>query len=328
MSQGQANRRIHYIHRLSMKARERLVGAFVLTALVVLIALLFANSRTNNIFEKKVYYEVYLRNAQGMSTESVVNLSGIEVGRVSAIGISEDHRIRLTLFVYERFRDLVRADSRASVSKLSVLGKAAIEISAGSPQQPLLEAGAVLPIDEPLSIDELIASFTPVVRKLEQIVDNTSAITAAIDPADVKGMSRDLAATAKNLRNLTEQMASGKGAVGRLMYDKAMEQEMASAIQSLAGALGKADQSLAALEPFVRNANDLAVESRALVGQMNTTMGAVNVELQQLPEMVNHMQVLLDETNRTLEGMQRIWPLSSTLPEGATQTLIEAEHAK
>lgn len=328
MSQSNNNRRIHYIHRLGQKARERLVGSFVLTALVILVALIFINSRTSHVFENKVYYEAYLKNAQGMSTESVVNISGIEVGRVTAIDIAEDHRIRLTLFIYQRYHDLVRVDSRASVSKLSVLGKAAIEISAGSPQKPLLAEGAALSIDEPLSIDELIASFTPVVKKLEQIVDNTSALTSAIKPAEVQGMSRDLAVTAKNLRTITDQIASGKGTLGRMLYDKTMEQDVANAVKSLESTLGKVDQSMTEMEPFVRNSNLLAVESRALVGQMSATMGAVNVELQQLPEMVNRMQTLLDETNRTLEGMQNIWPLSSTLPEGATATLIEAQPAK
>lgn len=328
MSQSNPNRRIHYIHRLGQKARERLVGTFVLTALVILVALIFVNSRTTHFFEKKVYYEAYLKNAQGISTESVVNISGIEVGRVSDIDIAEDHRIRLKMFVYERFQDLIRIDSRASVSKLSMLGKAAIEISAGSPQKAPLIAGAALPIDEPLSIDELVASFTPVVKKLEQIVDNTNAITSAISPADVQGMSRDLAITAQNLRAITSQVASGKGTVGRIVYDRAMEQEVARAITSLEAALAKADQRVAELEPLLKNADGLMVESRGLVGQMNTAVGSVNVELQQLPELVSRMQTLLDETNRTLEGVQNVWPISSTLPVGATQTMIEAQPAK
>jgi len=328
MSQSEGNRRIHYIHRLSQKARERLVGIFVLTALAILVTLLFANSRTTHFFEKKVYYKAYLNNAQGISTESVVYLSGIEVGRVNAIDISEDHRIRLTLFIYERYQDLLRTDSRASVSKLSMLGKAAIEIRAGSPQQPLLKTGAELPIDEPLSIDQLIASFTPVVKKMEKIVDNTSEITSAINPEDVKVMSRDLAVTAKNLRAITEQVASGKGAVGSALYDRTMAQQVKRSASSLEATLAKADQRMAEMEPLMKNVNGLMVESRNLVGQMNTAMASVNVELQQLPELMNRMQTLLDETNRTLDGMQNIWPLSSALPEQSSQTLIEAQPAK
>lgn len=335
MSHDNNKARIHYIHRLSQTSRERLVGSFVLVAMTILVGLIFINSRTSHFFEKKVYYHAYLKNAQGISTESMVNLSGIEVGRVGKIDVAEDHRIQITLFIYERYHDLVRADSRAAVSKLSMLGKAAIDISAGSPQQPLLEEGATLAIDEPLSIDELIASFTPVVEKLKQIVDNTSALTAAIAPADVKVMSHDLAVTAKNLRAITDQVAAGKGTVGKVLYSQEMEGEVVRSIKSLETALAKADQSMTAMTPLVQGAGaltgelkGLTVEARQLVNQMNSAMGSVNVELQQLPELVNRMQVLMDETNRTLEGMQNVWPLSATLPDGGTQTMIEAQPGK
>jgi phospholipid/cholesterol/gamma-HCH transport system substrate-binding protein len=335
MSAGHGKVRIHYIHHLSQRSRERLAGLFVLLALAILVGLIFVNSRTTHFFEKKIYYHAFLKNAQGISTESVVNLSGIEVGRVSAIDISPDHRIDITLFVYERYRDLLRTDSRAALSKLSVLGKAAIDISAGSPDKPLLEAGATLPIDEPLSIDELIAKVSPVVDQLKQIVDSTASITAAIDPDDVRSMSHDLAVTAKNLRSITSQLASGKGAAGKALYNKEMEQQLVNSMKSLEAALAKADQRLEEMGPVVQGASglgselkELAGEARQLVKQMNTAMGSVNVELQQLPELVNRMQILLDETNRTIEGMQNIWPISTSLPKESDQTVIEAQPAK
>jgi len=335
MSSDKGKARIHYIHRLSQHTRERLAGVFVLLALAILIGLIIANSRTTHFFEKKVYYHAYLKNAQGISTESVVNLSGIEVGRVSSIDISADHRIKITLFVYDRYRDLVRTDSHAALSKLSVLGKAAIDISAGSPQKPLLEEGATLPIDEPLSIDELIAKFSPVVDQLKQIVDRTAAITAAIDPNDVKSMSSDLTVTIKNLRAITSQMAAGKGAVGKALYSKEMERNLVNSMKSLQAALAKADQRLAELGPVVQGADGLgrevktlAQDANRLVNQMNTAMGSVNVEMQQLPELLNRMQILLDETNRTVEGMQNIWPLTTAMPKESKQTLIEAQPAK
>lgn len=328
MSRDKGKARIHYIHRLSQHTRERVAGVFVLLALAIIIGLIIANSRTTHFFEKKVYYHVYLKNAQGISTESVVNLSGIEVGRVSSIDISPDHRIDITLFVYERYRDLVRGDSHAALSKLSVLGKAAIDISAGSPQKPLLAEGATLPIDEPLSIDELIAKVSPVVDQLKQIVDRTAAITAAIDPNDVKSMSSDLAVTMKNLRSITSQMAAGKGAVGKVLYSKQMERELVNSMKSLEAALVKADQRLKELGPVMQGAEGLGSDVKQLVNQMNTAMGSVNVELQQLPDLLNRMQILLDETNRTVEGMQNIWPLTSAMPKESKQTLIEAQPAK
>ena len=340
MAQGK-EQRIHYIHNLSYTARERLVGVFVLVAMAVIFGLIFINGRTTHLFEKRITYHAYLHNAQGVSTESVVKVSGLEVGRVSSLDIAKDNRVHLTLYVFERFHDLVRADSHVSLSKLSVLGKASIDITAGTTGSPVLPDGSVLAIEEPRSLDELMADLTPVMEKVKSIVEGVAALVDAVDPNDVRATSKELASTMASLRSISGQIAAGKGAVGQLVYNDKAEKSMARSLASLESMLAKADKRLAEMEPVVKNAASitdegramtkelgaLVVETKQLVNQMNTAMGTVNVELQQLPELVSRMKLLMDSTDRTLQGMQRIWPLSSAVPEQQDDTLIKAQPA-
>ncbi|GAB4289167.1 MAG: MlaD family protein [Thiohalomonadaceae bacterium] len=333
-----AEQRVHYIHRLSYSARERLVGVFVLVALAVIFGLIFINSRTSHLFEERISYHAYLKNAQGVSTESVVKISGIEVGRVASIDIAADNRVHLELFVYKRFQNLLRADSRGALSKLSVLGKAVIDISAGSVSAPLLPEGATLPIEEPKSLDELMADLTPVLEKVTRIVDGVATLVEAVEPGDVAATSREMARTLASLRVVSEQIASGKGAVGQAVFSADTERQVSGSLASLESLLRKADQRLSEMEPLLANASaitaegrtttkelsGLVVEAKELVNQMNTAMGTVNVELQQLPELVSRMKLLMDSTDRTLQGMQRIWPLSAAVPADGEETLIEA----
>ena len=326
--------RIHYIHSLSYTSRERLVGVFVLAALAVIFGLIFINGRTTHLFEKRVTYHAYLNSAQGISTESVVKVSGLEVGRVSGLDIADNNRIHLTLFIYERYHDLVRADSHVALSKLSVLGKASIDITAGTPGSPVLPDGATLAIEEPRSLDELVADLTPVMEKVKRIVEGVAAMVDAVDPNDIKTTSHELAQTMASMRSISGQIASGKGAVGQLVYDDKVEKSLAHSLASLESTLARADKRLAEMEPVTKNAaaitkelGGLVAESKQLVNQMNTAMGTVNVELQQLPELVSRMKLLMDSTDRTLQGMQRIWPLSSAVPEQKDDTLIKAQPA-
>ncbi|MEW6647699.1 MAG: MlaD family protein [Pseudomonadota bacterium] len=334
-----AEQRVHYIHRLSYSARERLVGVFVLVALAVVFGLIFINSRTSHLFEERISYHAYLKNAQGVSTESVVKISGIEVGRVSSIDIAADNRVHLELFVYKRFQNLLRADSRGALSKLSVLGKAVIDISAGSVSAPLLPEGATLHIEEPKSLDELMADLTPVLEKVTRIVDGVATLVEAVEPGDVTTTSREMARTLESMRAISEQIASGKGAVGQAVFSREVERQVGGSLASLESVLRKADQRLAEMAPLLANAgaitdegrtttkelSGLVVEAKDLVNQMNTAMGTVNVELQQLPELVSRMKLLMDSTDRTLQGMQRIWPLSAAVPADGEETLIEAQ---
>lgn len=334
-----SEQRVHYIHHLSYSTRERLVGIFVLLALAVIFGLIFINSRTSHLFEERITYHAYLKNAQGVTTESLVKVSGIEVGRVSSIDIAADNRVHLELFVYQRFQNLLRADSRGALSKLSVLGKAVIDISAGSVNAPLLPEGATLHIEEPKSLDELMADLTPVLEKVTQIVDGVATLVQAVEPSDVATTSREMARTLESLRLISEQVASGKGTIGQAVFSAEAERQVSGSLASLESLLRKADQRLTEMEPLLANAgaitaegrtttkelSALVVEAKGLVNQMNTAMGTVNVELQQLPELVSRMKLLMDSTDRTLQGMQRIWPLSSAVPAARDDTLIEAQ---
>ncbi len=334
-----AEQRVHYIHHLSYSARERLVGVFVLVALAVIFGLIFINSRTSHLLEERITYHVYLKNAQGVSTESIVKVSGIEVGRVSSIDIAPDNRVHLELFVYQRFHNLLRADSRGSLSKLSVLGKAVIDISAGSVSAPLLPEGATLSIEEPKSLDELMADLAPVLEKVRQIVDGVATLVQAVDPADVATTSREMARTLESLRLVSAQIASGKGALGQAVFSAEAEHKVTSSLSSLETVLHKADQRLSEMRPLLANASAitdegrtttqelsaLVVETKQLVNQMNTAMGTVNVELQQMPELVSRMKLLMDSTDRTLQGLQRIWPLSAAVPAVRDDILLEAQ---
>lgn len=341
MAQQDHEQRIHYIHGLNYTARERLVGVFVLAAMAIVFGLILVNGRTSHLFEQRITYHAILKNAQGVSTESVVKVSGIDVGRVSSIDISSDNRVHLTLYVYKHYRNLIRADSKASLSKLSVLGKSSIDIAAGSPSSPVLPDGATLTIEEPLSLDQLMADLTPVMAKVKKIVEGLSALVAAINPNDVKTTSSELAKTLVSMRAISAQIASGQGVVGQAVFNRGMGKDVTRSLGTLNALLIKANRRLAEMKPVVKNAaaitdegrgmtrqlGALVVETRQLVGQMNLAMGSVNVELQQLPELISRMKLLMDSTDRTLQGIQRVWPLSSAVPPPKDETLIKAQPA-
>lgn len=320
--------RVHYIHRLSYTARERLVGLFVILAIALIFALLMFNQQTARFFATKFTLHAYIHNAQGISTDTPVVVSGLDVGSVSSISITPDNRIALTLKILEKFHKLIRTDSHAGLSKLSLLGNAAVEISAGSPDKPEIADGATIPLEEPLSVDQLLAQVAPVLQDVKTTLARIDAISQQVDPARVGEVVNNLAVVSANLRAISGQMASGQGTAGKLVFDKATGENTAAAMQSLAGVLRETQASLKTIQPLLGNANaastDLPAllgETRKLVTQLNTTMGTVNYQMQALPDMVVRTRQILDQTNQTLQAIQNTWPISSSVPKPATQTL-------
>lgn len=319
---------MHYIHRLSYTARERLVGAFVILAIGLMFVALLFNQQTTRFFQSKFTLHGYIHNAQGISTDTPVTASGLFVGTVSAIAITPDNRIALTMKILEKYHKLIREDSRAELSKLSVLGSSAINISAGSPDKPVIPDGANITLEEPLSVDQIMAQVAPALQDVKTTLARIDAMSQQIAPREVGEVVHNLAVVSANLKSISAQIASGHGAAGKLLYDPATERNVTGAVDSLAATLKETQTSLKTIQPLLNNANAASAElpaligqSRKLVAQLNTTMGTVNYQLQALPDMVVRTRKILDDTDQTLQAIQNTWPISSSVPKSNTQTL-------
>lgn len=322
MSDENRKPQTHYIHRLSYTARERLVGAFVLAAVALLFLMLVFNQQTARYFQKKFVLHAYIHNAQGISTDTHVVVSGLDVGNVTAVDITPDNRIAITMQILEKFHKLIRTDSKAGLSKLSVLGNTAIEITAGSPDKPPIPDDATVTLEEPLSLDQILAQVAPVLDDVKATLARLDQISAQIDPGHVGQIVQNLAEVSANLKSVSGQMASGHGSIGKLLYDPQTEATLTGAIQSL-------DASLKNLQPLVKNAGtasgdlpELVNHGKLLVNQLNTTMGGVNAQMQSLPAMVLQTRQVLDDTDRTLRALQNTWPISSSVNKPPTQQVV------
>ena len=336
MGRSEGPTQLHYVHRLDYSIQERMVGIFILVALTLIFTLVFMKGRAPHLFEEKVFYYVYLKNAQGVSTETMVTISGIQVGRVKSLDITEDNRIKLTFFVYKRFHGLIRADSKAALSKLSLLGSATLEIQAGSTDRVVIPAESVLPVEEPKSLDELIAEVTPVVDQLKQTIEGVAGIVKSIDPMGVKNGSESLTAALENVKTASEKVTSKEGTLGQLIFSAELYHNLSGSIAVIHRGFEQMDMRLAELKPVIQNVQEvsgstkevmqdmpeLVADIKTLVGQLNVAMSIFNVELQRFPDLVTRMKVLIDETNRTVEGLQRVWPLASALGTTEENVLV------
>jgi phospholipid/cholesterol/gamma-HCH transport system substrate-binding protein len=330
-------RKVHYVHRLEYTTLERLVGAFVLGALLLLLVLFVYSREARTLFADKFTIIAYMRNAQSITTDTKVQISGIEVGEVRAIDLGSDNLIRVEMRVLEKFHGLVREDSRASLSKLSMIGKATLEVSAGDTAQGLVPDGGIVPVDEPVSIDQIMADVLPALRDAQTTLERMNALAQAVDPKDVQRAMRSATVTADNLEKLTTMMAQGRGGIGQMVADKGVEQDLAITIKSLASTLQQTEARMRELAPVfkdlqsmssdARNASkdlpQLMEETHKLVGQLNTTVGTVNYEMQQLPDLVLKTRQLMEQTDRTLRALQGTWPISNSVAQPPDKELVE-----
>ncbi|HHO59756.1 MAG TPA: MCE family protein, partial [Thiotrichales bacterium] len=246
--QNRRNRnRTHYIHRLSYTAQERLAGSFVLIALFVLVWLLVSSEKTQNLFEEEYTLYGTMNSIQAVNEDTNVIVSGLVVGSVTRVDITDDNRVVVAMSILKKYQKLIRTDSTADLLsfKFALVGKSAIEISMGSPGLPVLEDGSRIKINESLNLVKIIEKVEPVLVSLEDSIRQTNLILHAIDPEKVRlaldsaqqtltrteqilakiqpekiaGSIDNLHAISADASGISQQLHSGRGVAGSMLYD-------------------------------------------------------------------------------------------------------------
>lgn len=335
--------KVHYIHSLSYRDRDKLAGTFVLIALLFVLGLFSSKVNISRIFAPVVNYQAVMKNAQGIKVETVINISGIDVGRVSDIYLGNNNAVNVHFFVYKKFQSLVRADSTGEISKPSLVGDNIIIIKAGSPGQPMLTDNATIQIKEPDSLS--LTEIMPAVKKVTLMITNLSHIFEAFDPNVIGNSGQDIQTILTDIRKISDQIAAGKGSLGRMLYDKKQEQHVANSLALIEKSLSGISQRVEELQPIIANVTQLAMESKLIVENAaklssesqqlivdaRRSVNKVDQQLNHLPTLISNTQSILQSTERTLNGLQpvhvfidnSIWPLSSSTHPVDNELLIE-----
>ncbi len=206
-----------------------------------------------------------------------------------------------------------------------------------------------------MTIDELIAHLTPAVTNLNTIVEKIDALVEVIEPGQLKSTADDMSAIVSNIRQLSEQIAEGRGLVGRLAYDQQLENQVSDVISDIGGIVKSTAPAARKLDPLVQDtqnligainqnmqkieallvqtearvrevagvlqpAETLMNKSNRIADDVKVTSGVLSQEVRHLPDMINKMQNLLDSTNRTIQNAQQVWPLSTVIPPADSET--------
>lgn len=277
----------HYIHRTSYSFQEKLVGSFVLAAAGLLLLLLFSLLRQQNMFED--YFEVHgvLKSAEGLARETAIKISGVEVGHVRSFEITPNNDIKVTMRIFERYHSLLRTDSEIVSGGMGAafFGKSNLEITAGSPDKPLLEAGSFIKVQKSNTVDDIVAEAKIALDKINTIIDDVYVIIDNVHPESISNTLLSLQQASKNIEQLTVQINSAQGPLNTIISDEALKKNLQDAGTNL--------------EDATRNFESFS--------------NKLDYDANQIPLIMQKIQSAVDETSTTIEATQRIWPISSAI---------------
>lgn len=233
---------------------ETKLGIFVFLA-VIAAWMIVETLGSTDWFHRGYHVSAQFDTVQDLKPGDRVKMAGVEIGRVENIQLM-DTKVNVTMRLNDDAQ--VRTDSRASVKFTGLMGQNFVAIDFGSPDKPRAKDGTELAtVEQP--------DLSAIMTKLDGAVDGIQNMTKAFSSDDIhnlfgplgdffKSHRDELAATIANITNITGQIASGQGTVGKLIYNDALYSSALTTVTNLQATAANASDMIAAVKLVVTNA--------------------------------------------------------------------------
>jgi len=223
-------------------ANQIIVGVFVTVAFFGFVFILFNISGGDGVFSSKYSLISRFKHVKGLHYGSEVSLAGLRVGVVKSIEIAKDDPKTLVveLSIQKSMKDKIRADSLASVKTQGILGDKYIEITIGSPAEPMLDNNQEIKVAEEADIFSKSGLLVDEVKRQFE------------KGGEVDSLIHNLNLLSANLNSLTGDIKKERGLLHEMIYGKSGV-KLSEAVGHLNGILKKVNEGEGSLGMLIND---------------------------------------------------------------------------
>ncbi|HAM71703.1 MAG TPA: MCE family protein [Verrucomicrobiales bacterium] len=312
----------------TLETRLGIFFAFALIAGVIILELIGAA----DFFKKGYRVTASFRSAQELKKGDAVKMAGVSVGEVEGISLTNGFA-RVTMKITSAEAE-IKTDSRAAIKFTGLMGQNFVAIDFGSPTNQLhaTEGTALLSYEQP-DLSSLMVKLEGVASGVEGLTKSfsTENLSGLLGPVTdfVRNNNEKLSGIISNFKTVSDNIAQGKGTVGRLINDESL-------FTTAMGAVGKIDATLGDVQLLLGNAQKTVANINAGQGTLGLLLkdDAVYREsatamknLREIMEKINHGQgsvgklvndesffknikLTLQKVEKATEGIEDQGPLS------------------
>jgi phospholipid/cholesterol/gamma-HCH transport system substrate-binding protein len=197
---------------------ETRLGVFVV--LVAMAAVLIVETLGGMASFRGGYRVSALFNTvQDLKAGNSVKMAGVEIGRVEKIALA-GNKGEVTMKLHSDA--IVKTDSKAAVKFTGLMGQNFVAIDFGSADAPKAVDGAVLTTEDQPDLNAIMAKLDSAATGIENFGKSFTGdrIDNLIGPLTdfIKQNSSHIGGAISNMENISGQIVSGQGTVGKLIY--------------------------------------------------------------------------------------------------------------
>ncbi len=230
-----------------LKWSQLRVGLTVIIASVTLAVLLFLMSGTGGYFSHRIRLKSYFDNAEGLRAGAPVRLNGVDIGNVVAIRVVPDKDkqltpVEVTMKVSTKYNFDLRRDSVTSLDTAGVLGETYIDIDSAQAIGPVAVEGDTLPTQVHPDFNEVVRSSQSTLQNMDALLKRADRVLAFVE--------------------------SGKGSIGKLIYDPTLYNRFSQTVADFQGVVSQIAKGQGSLGQLI-NSNDAYNKFVATLDKMN-----------------------------------------------------------
>ena len=184
-------------------------AAWVITETLGGVELFRGGYRLNALFD----------TVQDLKVGNSVKMAGVEIGRVEKIALT-GNQVKVTMKLHSDA--VVKTDSKAIIKFTGLMGQNFVAIDFGTPDAPRAVDGALLATEEQPDLNAIMTKLDGATTGIQNLTKSFTpdTINNLMGPLVdfVKQNSGHIGGAISNIENISGQIASGEGTVGKLIY--------------------------------------------------------------------------------------------------------------
>jgi len=222
---------------------ETNLGIFVALAVIAALIIIETLNGWTSIFRTSITVGASFGTVQDLKVGDSVKMAGVEVGSVQSIVITND-QASVTMKINADAP--VKTDSKATIRFTGLMGENFVDISFGTDTAPKAIDGTILAAGEQFDLYSMMGKLNDAASGIQNAMKGFTGdtINNLLGPLTdlIKQNSGHLTQSISNIENISGQIASGQGTVGRLIYDQSLYNSALDTVSNLQTAVASARQ--------------------------------------------------------------------------------------
>ena len=299
------------------------VGLVIVAALAILTLAVYKLGQAANLFSKRYALVAFLAEANGLREGGTVTLAGQLAGTVKRIEFlapdaDTSRNLKITVSVDRELQEQIRADSKAQIRTMGLLGDKIFDITPGTPRTSSLRDGDTISVSPALDYEKVLTQAAGAVGDVVELTRDMRSLTGGIVRGEGtvgqlvtnRALYDELTRTLSQTNSMLARLQNPNGTVGRLLQDPTLYNSitgMIASTDSLVRAVNSADGTLGKfMRDTVLYGNMVRMSQRAdsLMSMLTNGKGLASRLLtdqtlyDQLNKLVSDLNALLADVRR------------------------------